>query len=64
MTSTEYYASVDRGNLVRTELDAQEFEAEATYHGWSAHEIALMLRPPLMRTPFQMGKWLVTLVER
>ena len=64
MNQQEYYASVDRNNLVPTELDAKEFEQEATYHGWSRETIQYMLRPPVMREPFQMGKWLVTLVVR
>lgn len=50
--------------LTDTELTPMEFVALAKEEGWDPRDVALLLRPPMMETPFQCGKWWVTLVER
>lgn len=49
------------GKLKPVTLTPREFEEGATYHGWDNRTIGLLLKPPMLRAPFQMGKYLVTL---
>lgn len=50
--------------LTDTELSPMEFVELAKEEGWDPHTVALILKPPMMETPFQCGRWWVTLVDR
>ncbi len=50
--------------LIETELTPMEFVELAKSEEWDPHTVALLVRAPMMMTPFQCGRWRVTLVDQ
>lgn len=50
--------------LTPVDMSPAEFERIALQEGWQARPVELLLQYPIIQVPFQMGKWLVTLVDR
>lgn len=60
MTRREY----ERGTPIEQHylLTPAEFITVAQAHGWRTRVVAILLTPPAIRQPFQMGRFLVELI--